>query len=74
MNQAEGFSPFLMRKDMDLGLDLAKELEMSMPLSNSARDHLQSLMNSEHGNPDFTQGLFLQQSKNSGLKLKPEKT
>jgi len=74
MNQAEGFSPFLMRKDMDLGLDLAKELEMSMPLSNSARDHLQSLMNSEYGNPDFTQGLILQQSKNSGLTLKSEKT
>ena len=73
MNQVAGFSPFLMRKDMDLGLDLAKELEMSMPLSNSARDHLQSLMNSEYGDPDFTQGLFLQQSKNSGLRLKPEK-
>jgi hypothetical protein len=30
-------------------------------------------MNSEYGDPDFTQGLFLQQSKNSGLRLKPEK-
>ena len=73
MNHAAGFSPYLMRKDMDLGLDLAKELEMSMPLSNSARDHLQALMNSEFGDPDFTQGLFLQHSKNSGLNLKQEK-
>jgi 3-hydroxyisobutyrate dehydrogenase-like beta-hydroxyacid dehydrogenase len=74
MDEKAGFSPYLMRKDMDLGLNLAKELEIPMPLSSSARDHLQSLMNSEFGEPDFTQGLFLQQSKNSGLALKVENT
>ncbi len=68
-----GFSPWLMRKDMDLGLDLAKSLEMAMPLSNAARDLLQALINSGDAEADFTQGLMQQQARASGLVMKPEK-
>ena len=73
MDGAPGFSPWLMRKDMDLGLDLAKSLEMPMPLSNTARDFLQALINSGDAEADFTQGLMQQQARVSGLEMKPEK-
>jgi len=74
MDGAPGFSPWLMRKDMDLGLDLAKSLEMPMPLSNAARDFLQALINSADAEADFTQGLMQQQARASGLEMKPEKS
>jgi len=74
MDGAPGFSPWLMRKDMDLGLDLAKSLEMPMPLSNAARDFLQALINSADAEADFTQGLMQQQARSSGLEMKPEKS
>jgi len=73
LDGAAGFSPALMRKDMDLGLDLAKSLDMPMPLSNAARDHLQTLINSGDSRPDYTQGLLQQQAKASGMVLQPEK-
>jgi 3-hydroxyisobutyrate dehydrogenase-like beta-hydroxyacid dehydrogenase len=73
MDGAPGFSPWLMRKDMDLGLDLAKSLEMPMPLSNAARDFLQALINSGDAEADFTQGLMQQQARVSGLEMAPEK-
>jgi 3-hydroxyisobutyrate dehydrogenase-like beta-hydroxyacid dehydrogenase len=74
LDGAPGFSPWLMRKDMDLGLDLAKSLEMPMPLSNAARDFLQALINSGDAEADFTQGLMQQQARASGLEMKPEKS
>lgn len=72
LDGAPGFSPWLMRKDMDLGLDLAKALEMPMPLSNSARDFVQTLINSGQAEADFTQGLMQQQARASGLEMQPE--
>jgi len=74
MDGEPGFSPWLMRKDMDLGLDLAKALEMPMPLSNTARDFLQMVINSGQAEADFTQGLMQQQARASGLAMKPEKS
>lgn len=74
LDGAPGFSPWLMRKDMDLGLDLAKSLEMPMPLSNTARDFLQALINAGDAEADFTQGLMQQQARVSGLEMKPEKS
>jgi 3-hydroxyisobutyrate dehydrogenase-like beta-hydroxyacid dehydrogenase len=73
LDGAPGFSPWLMRKDMSLGLDLAKSLEMPMPLSNAARDFLQALINSGDAAADFTQGLMQQQARVSGLEMAPEK-
>jgi 3-hydroxyisobutyrate dehydrogenase len=74
LDGAPGFSPWLMRKDMSLGLDLAKSLEMPMPLSNAARDFLQALINAGDAEADFTQGLMQQQARVSGLEMKPEKS
>ncbi len=42
------FTPELMRKDLDLGLSLARETEVSMPVANATRDIIQQSMG--HGN------------------------
>ncbi len=42
------FTPELMRKDMDLGLGLAREYEVPMPVANATRDVIQQSMG--HGN------------------------
>lgn len=65
------FTPALMRKDMDLGLDLARELDMPMPLSSHTRDLLQQLINTGDGTLDFST-LLLQQAKTAGLEMTPE--
>ena len=38
------FTPTLLRKDLDLGLDLAHELEVSMPVTATTREQLQAHM------------------------------
>jgi len=38
------FTPELMRKDMDLGLGLARDLEVPMPVANATRDIMQQSM------------------------------
>jgi len=38
------FTPELMRKDMDLGLSLARDLEVPMPVANATRDIIQQSM------------------------------
>jgi len=65
------FTPALMRKDMDLGIHLAQQLEASMPLATMTRDLLQSLINRGVVDEDFS-ALLLQQAEASGLKLKSE--
>ena len=65
------FTPSLMRKDMDLGLHLAHELEASLPLASMTRDLLQSLINRGVTAEDFS-ALLLQQAEASGLKIKKE--
>lgn len=42
------FTPELMRKDMDLGLNLAREFDVPMPVANLTRDIIQQSMG--HGN------------------------
>jgi 3-hydroxyisobutyrate dehydrogenase-like beta-hydroxyacid dehydrogenase len=65
------FTPALMRKDMDLGIDLAHELGASLPLATMTRDMLQSLINRGVVEEDFS-ALLLQQAEASGLKLEKE--
>ena len=38
------FTPHLLRKDLDLGLDAAKQFEVPMPLASATRDLLQSMI------------------------------
>jgi 3-hydroxyisobutyrate dehydrogenase-like beta-hydroxyacid dehydrogenase len=65
------FTPELLRKDMDLGLDAGRRLEVPMPLASVTRDLIQSMMGRGMKEEDFAT-LLLQQAQASGVELKPE--
>ncbi len=65
------FTPHLLRKDMDLGLDAGRRFEVPMPLASATRDLIQSMIGQGWTEQDFAT-LLLQQAEASGLKLKPE--
>ena len=65
------FTPKLLRKDLDLGLDAARNLEVPMPLSSLMRDLLQQMIGQGMTEQDFS-ALLLAQAKASGIELKPE--
>jgi 3-hydroxyisobutyrate dehydrogenase len=65
------FTPELLRKDMDLGLEAARSLEVPMPLASATRELVQALMGNGHSEQDFA-SLLLVQAQASGLELEPE--
>ncbi len=65
------FTPQLLRKDMDLGLDAGRHFEVPMPLASATRDLIQSMIGQGWTEQDFAT-LLLQQAEASGIKLKPE--
>ena len=65
------FTPHLLRKDMDLGLDAGRKFEVPMPLASATRDLIQSMIGQGWTEQDFAT-LLLQQAEASGLELKPE--
>ncbi len=65
------FTPYLLRKDLDLGLEAGRKFEVPMPLASITRDLIQSLMGAGLGEEDFSK-LLVQQANSSGLQLKPE--
>jgi len=65
------FTPHLLRKDMDLGLDAGRRFEVPMPLASATRDLIQSMIGQGWTEQDFAT-LLLQQAEAAGLKLKPE--
>jgi len=65
------FTPPLLKKDLDLGLDAAEHVGASMPLTALTRELVQSLIARGHVTDDFAT-LILQQADASGLKLKSE--
>lgn len=65
------FTPYLLRKDMDLGLSAARSLDVPMPVASAAREVIQSLMGNGYLDTDFA-ALILLQAKSSGLELKSE--
>jgi 3-hydroxyisobutyrate dehydrogenase-like beta-hydroxyacid dehydrogenase len=65
------FTPYLLRKDMDLGLEAGRKLEVPMPLASITRDLIQSMMGAGMTEEDFST-LLLQEAKASGIELKPE--
>jgi 3-hydroxyisobutyrate dehydrogenase len=65
------FTPHLLRKDLDLGLDAGKELEVPMPLTSITRDLLQTMIGHGMTEEDFAT-LILMQAKASGIELRPE--
>jgi 3-hydroxyisobutyrate dehydrogenase-like beta-hydroxyacid dehydrogenase len=65
------FTPYLLRKDMDLGLEAGRRFEVPMPLASMTRDLVQSMMGAGMTEKDFST-LLLQQARASGIELKPE--
>ena len=65
------FTPKLLRKDIDLGLDAGRKYEVPMPLASITRDLIQSMIGKGMTEQDFAT-LLLQQAQASGMELKPE--
>ena len=65
------FTPYLLRKDLDLGLEAGRRLEVPMPLASITRDLIQAMMGSGMTEEDFST-LLLQQARSSGVELQPE--
>jgi len=65
------FTPKLLRKDLDLGLEAGRKLEVPMPLSSLTRDLLQQMIGHGMTEEDFST-LLLMQARASGIELEPE--
>ncbi len=65
------FTPVLLRKDFDLGFDLADELGVPMPVAAAARELVQALIAQGRTEEDFA-ALLDQQARSSGVELEPE--
>jgi 3-hydroxyisobutyrate dehydrogenase len=65
------FTPYLLRKDLDLGLDAGRRYGVPMPLASITRDALQTLIGRGMADEDFSKLLVLE-AEASGLKLQPE--
>jgi len=65
------FTPKLLRKDLDLGLDAGRQFGVPMPLTSITRDLLQQMIGQGMTEQDFST-LLVMQAKNSGLDIKPE--
>jgi 3-hydroxyisobutyrate dehydrogenase-like beta-hydroxyacid dehydrogenase len=65
------FTPKLLRKDLDLGLEAGRKFEVPMPLTSLTRDLLQQMIGHGMTEQDFST-LLLMQAKASGIELKSE--
>jgi 3-hydroxyisobutyrate dehydrogenase len=65
------FTPQLLRKDLDLGLDAGRRFDVPMPLASITRDCVQALIGEGVQDQDFARLLVLQ-ARHSGLTLEPE--
>ncbi|MGH2701117.1 MAG: NAD(P)-dependent oxidoreductase [Actinomycetota bacterium] len=65
------FTPVLLRKDFDLGLKAARELDVPMPLAATVHELVQSLIGRGFTEEDFAM-LLEQQADASGIKLESE--
>lgn len=65
------FTPYLLRKDLDLGLDAGRQFEVPLPLASITRDLVQSMMGQGMTEQDFAT-LLVQQARASGIELEAE--
>jgi len=65
------FTPKLLRKDLDLGLDAGRRFDVPMPLAAVTRDIVQTLIGRGLDDEDFAK-LIVLQAQASGLALEPE--
>ena len=65
------FTPALLLKDFQLGLEAARDLEVPMPVAAAAEQVVQSLVGNGYDDVDFA-ALLEYEAKASGLDLEPE--
>jgi 3-hydroxyisobutyrate dehydrogenase-like beta-hydroxyacid dehydrogenase len=65
------FTPELLRKDVDLGLDSGRKHGVPLPLASITRDLIQQMIGHGITDKDFA-ALLVMQAKASGIDLKPE--
>jgi 3-hydroxyisobutyrate dehydrogenase len=65
------FTPVLLRKDFDLGLEAADELGASLPLAAYCRELVQNLIDQGYVDVDFASMIEVQ-ARAAGMKLEPE--
>jgi len=65
------FTPELLRKDLDLGLDAGRRFDVPLPLASLTRDILQSLIGHGAKDEDFAK-LIVHHARSSGIDLAPE--
>ncbi|HET6801026.1 MAG TPA: NAD(P)-dependent oxidoreductase [Casimicrobiaceae bacterium] len=65
------FTPELLRKDLDLGLDAARRFDVPMPLASITRDVVQTMIGHGMVDKDFAQ-LLLMEARAAGVSLAPE--
>ncbi len=65
------FTPQLLRKDLDLGLEAGRRFEVPMPLASATRDLVQAQIGHGYGEQDFAT-LLLQQAHSAGIELQAE--
>jgi 3-hydroxyisobutyrate dehydrogenase len=65
------FTPKLLRKDLDLGLEAGRKFDAPMPLTSLTRDLLQQMIGHGMTEQDFST-LILMQAKAAGIELQPE--
>jgi 3-hydroxyisobutyrate dehydrogenase-like beta-hydroxyacid dehydrogenase len=65
------FTPVLLRKDMDLGLALGRELGVPMPVAAATRELIQCAIGRGHTDCDFV-ALLLEEAAAAGLEIEPE--
>ena len=65
------FTPELLRKDLDLGLDAGRRFEVPMPLASLTRDVVQTMIGHGMADKDFAQ-LLLVEAQAAGVSLASE--
>jgi 3-hydroxyisobutyrate dehydrogenase len=65
------FTPALLRKDLDLGLEAGRRFDVPMPLASATRDIVQTLIGRGMDDEDFAK-LIVLQGEASGVSLEPE--
>ena len=65
------FTTSLLRKDLDLGLAAARDLEVPMPLAAVAYQVIQAAIGAGHADQDFA-ALIVEEARAAGMSLQPE--
>lgn len=71
LDMAATFTTELLRKDFELGLAAARQLEVPLPIAGATHQQVQAAIGRGHGREDFA-SLLIEQGRNAGLELEPE--